>query len=408
MSIEQIRQQAQDENTAPEILAELAKSKDYLIRQYVAANLSTPTETLLNLGVEFPDHIIANPIFDLLFLENPSSYFVKLSLVRSSTTSQQTLIRLADLENITIEEIEILYAIAYNQNTPIKVLDNLLNWQPNFYFYYGSGVNIHRVLDRIVYFVANNQNTPSYLLKKIASDRSREIHRRISNNQIYPKTLKKLRESINFKILRVIANNSNASNEILEYLAGENCPQLHQIILKNSNVSQKAIDIIKFRQQPHRRSSYLLEELAQDQRAEVRALVASYPKIPLSIVKSLVKDRNLLVSFAILQNPNVPTIILEELAKKSHKKIHKIILKHPNVSSKAKAIILLMRSHSPVKISNSILEELAKDEGVSVRKKIVQNELTPNYILRQLLNDSDQYIREKALKQLTAKKISIN
>lgn len=36
MNIARSRQQARDEATAPETLAELAKSKDYLTRQYVA------------------------------------------------------------------------------------------------------------------------------------------------------------------------------------------------------------------------------------------------------------------------------------------------------------------------------------------------------------------------------------
>lgn len=72
MDIERARQLAKDETTAPEILQELATSEDYLTRQSVAANPNTPTEILLKLGVEFPEELLNNPIFDLLLLENPN------------------------------------------------------------------------------------------------------------------------------------------------------------------------------------------------------------------------------------------------------------------------------------------------------------------------------------------------
>ena len=45
MNLEEIRQQAQNENTAPEILAKLANSEDKVIRKYVASNPNTSVET---------------------------------------------------------------------------------------------------------------------------------------------------------------------------------------------------------------------------------------------------------------------------------------------------------------------------------------------------------------------------
>ena len=91
MDAEAIKRQAQDENTPPEILAELATSEDKEIRRCIASNPNTAVEILEKLGEEFPDEITANPIFDLLLLENPDSKFVLLSLARSSTTSVEKL-----------------------------------------------------------------------------------------------------------------------------------------------------------------------------------------------------------------------------------------------------------------------------------------------------------------------------
>lgn len=396
MNIEDIRQQAQNENTAPERLAELARSEDKKIRQYVAVNPNTPVEILEKLSQEFPDEIIENPLFNLLLLENPSSQFVRLSLARSSITSGETLGKLADLNQIIIQDIEIIYAIAEHSNTPIIILEKLLNWRPNFYFYYGSGISYSTITDRITYCIANNQNTPPHLLKQIAVARSKYIHSHIPNNKIYPQTIEKIRKSIDFQILKAIADHQNTSADILEYLAGENCPIIHQSICQHRNASRLAIDIIKFRQGKLRRPLYILEILAKDCRAEVRQLVASHPNTPIKIIELLAKDEKLQVLLAIIQKSNIPTFILEELAKRSNKQIHKAILKHPNISSKAKEIVKLMRSRSPVKISDYILEELAQDERVLVRKRVVKNELTPSFILKKLLNDSNKYIREKA------------
>lgn len=333
------RQQARNEKTQPKILAELAKNRDKLTRKYVASNPNTPIESLEILGKEFPERIIANPIFNLLLLENPSSYFVRLCLARSLTTAKETLIKLADFEQITVKDIKIIYAIARPQNTPIIILEKLLNWYPDFYFLYSSGISHWTITDRIACLIAKNQKTPSYLLTKIAEERSNNIHRRLPSNKIYPQTRERLRNSIDFKIFIAIASHQNTSSEILEYLAVENCPLIHQILLKHPNVSLKAVDLVRFRQGKLKKTPYFLEELALDKRAEVRAFVASYPDTPISSVQLLTKDRALLVLLAIVRKPNIPTIILEELAKQSNKEIHKAILKHPNVSDKAKEII---------------------------------------------------------------------
>ena len=95
MDAEQIKKQAQDENTPPEILAELASSKDKEIRRRSASNPNTAVEILEKLDEEFPDEITANPIFDLLLLENPESKFILLSLAGASTTSVEKINRVS-------------------------------------------------------------------------------------------------------------------------------------------------------------------------------------------------------------------------------------------------------------------------------------------------------------------------
>ena len=60
--------EAADENTPGDRLRELARNSDALVRQKVAMNPNTPTEVLLDLGAEFPNELIDNPVFDLWVL----------------------------------------------------------------------------------------------------------------------------------------------------------------------------------------------------------------------------------------------------------------------------------------------------------------------------------------------------
>jgi 3-methyladenine DNA glycosylase AlkC len=56
----------------PDLLATLAHSSDKATRAKVAANPNTPTSDYVQLGQQFPKEFIANPLLDLLLLENPA------------------------------------------------------------------------------------------------------------------------------------------------------------------------------------------------------------------------------------------------------------------------------------------------------------------------------------------------
>jgi hypothetical protein len=102
-------------------------SCDRAVRAAAAGNPNTPTEVLLKLGEELPDEITANPIFNILLLEDPESQFVQLSLARSSTTSEETIARLAE-----IPDEEILRTVAQNLKTPLWILEQLIENPPQF------------------------------------------------------------------------------------------------------------------------------------------------------------------------------------------------------------------------------------------------------------------------------------
>jgi hypothetical protein len=67
------------EDTPVEVLKQLSQDADREVRKTVASNPITPTEILLELGDEFSEIIINNPIFNLLLLEKANSLFTFIS-----------------------------------------------------------------------------------------------------------------------------------------------------------------------------------------------------------------------------------------------------------------------------------------------------------------------------------------
>lgn len=118
-------QAASDPTTSPQLLRQIATQTDWQLRQLVASNPNTPTETLWQLGIDFPEAILNNPIFELLQLE-------QLDLV--TTIPQPTLTSLLQCDRVPTSFMEyavsqqdysLWLAVAYNPQTPGALLENL-------------------------------------------------------------------------------------------------------------------------------------------------------------------------------------------------------------------------------------------------------------------------------------------
>jgi hypothetical protein len=62
---------AVDSTTAPDRLVELSHDQRTTVRVAVASNPNTPPDTLIQLAKQFPLQVAANPMFELMQLENP-------------------------------------------------------------------------------------------------------------------------------------------------------------------------------------------------------------------------------------------------------------------------------------------------------------------------------------------------
>jgi Leucine rich repeat variant len=206
-------------------LRSLAKDGDRAVRAAVAGNPNTPTEVLLKLGEEFPDEITANPIFNILLLEDPESQFVRLSLARSSTTSEETIARLAK-----IYDEKIFCAVARNLKTPIYILEQLAENPPQFdNEHWGDSDGSE--YENLWGCIAKNPNTPASLLIKLAEKYSYYVKYRIAENPNAPiNLLEHISDLPNTEIQKAVAKNPNTTVKILEKLAAYDSPQIRQAV----------------------------------------------------------------------------------------------------------------------------------------------------------------------------------
>ncbi|MEH2059718.1 MAG: hypothetical protein V7K97_26895 [Nostoc sp.] len=304
-------------DTSVVVLEELSLHPQPEVREAVARNPNTPIEVLLKLGKEFPDAITANPIFNLLLLENPDSHFVRLSLARSTTTSESAIARLSK-----IEDEEILCAVARNPKTPLHILEQLLENPPTFY----DDENADEFdFDELFIAIVQNPNTSESLLLQLAERGSSNVKMAIAQNPKAPLSLlNQFADWRNFRMHKAIARNPQAPSAILEKLAGENEKEIRDLVKNHPNVSETAIAIINFIEGKPGTSIDLLELLASDRRASVRPLVATHPSTPAKVLEKLAQDTDPNVPPQAANNPNANSTVLEFFAEflvKQHQRV---------------------------------------------------------------------------------------
>jgi hypothetical protein len=149
------RQIAVNPNTNPQILSQLATERDWEIGRLVASNPNTPTAVLWQLGIDFPEAVLANPIFALLQVEH---------LHLAAKIPHDTLTSLLQCDRVPIsfmdyalsqQDYSLWLAVAYNPHTPSHLLENLARKS--------------RQQDReLIRAVAAHPHTPPHLLAEIS------------------------------------------------------------------------------------------------------------------------------------------------------------------------------------------------------------------------------------------------
>ncbi len=165
---------AQNINTYPETLTQLAESENIEIRKTIVRNPNTPTETLIELGVEFSEELAENPIIDLWLLEDNCFLFSQknelkeydecnLAEIASNLKTPINLLNILAQSSITSVREE----VASNPKTTISILEKLATDSDNY----------------IRGEVAKNPQTPMILLEKLADDSNNYVRVAVTEPQ---------------------------------------------------------------------------------------------------------------------------------------------------------------------------------------------------------------------------------
>jgi hypothetical protein len=306
------------EDTPSDVLQQLATDSALEVRQTVAGNPNTSIDTLVKLEAEFPDEIIANPIFNILLLENPGNRFVRLCLARSRFTPPEVLQQLSD-----IPDGEILRAIAQNVATPLPILEKLVYHTPNFVEEVEGMRPDPHAYTPLFSLVAKNPHTSVELINHLASLYCSNQFELAENPKTPVKFLKKYADYRNLDMHRALLQNPKIPVSVLEILAGEDNKEIRAVVKLHPYASQTAIDTCNFINGQPETPIYILEKLAGDRRSHVRCLVAQNPQTPVSALIKMVRELKPEIFYDVqrdyrwflINNPNLPAECLEEVAK---------------------------------------------------------------------------------------------
>ncbi|MBD2690405.1 hypothetical protein [Anabaena catenula] len=340
---------ASADDTSVVVLEQLSSHPQPEVREAVAKNPNTPTKVLLKLGKEFPDAITANPVFNVLLLENPESHFVRLSLARSTTTSEEMIAQLSE-----IEDEEILCAVAGNPKTPLHILEELVENPPRFWDRERNS-DIYD-FDRLFITIHLNPNTSESLLLKLAQRGSSNVKQAIAQNPKAPLSLlNQFADWRDYAMHLAIGRNPQVPSAILEKLAGENRNEIREMVKNHPNVSETAIAIINFIEGKPGTPIDLLERLASDRRASVRLLVAAHPSTPAKVLEKLAQDADEDVPFKAVSHPNATSTVLEFFAEFLVKQ-HQRVSPSNQAMYKRSAVRLVERSDITPKVVENLLQ----------------------------------------------------
>ena len=445
MDAKQIWRQAQDENTPPEILAELAKSKDKEILRLVAGNPNTPAEILEKLSVEFADTVVANPIFDLLLLENPESKFVLLSLARASTTSVEKLAELANYSDRDIRE-----AVVINNKTPVDIVNSIFN----------KDISIKES-------VAKNPNASEKLLCSLAKDNNYNVLYAIAQRKCLSEKIVKILiqcdcrankfypnhrpENYSWRIRQELASNLDIRRNIINKFIKDEHHHVRAAIAKRKDILEKQAVILaydtscfvrdKLANNPNisnhvikllnifnkdwesqvyinkttdinlrsaEREGLLLNTFSEESVKQIllkrsiyiKRLLASNPKLSINSIKEIKEDFNSCTLLGLTHNINTSSKVLSELATNANYLVRQKIAEHSQTTVEIldklktdKNITVREKVAQSPKISAEIIEELARDSNPLIRRAIASNTQTPANILDKLKSDRSLSVR---------------
>lgn len=410
---------AQNPNTPPHVLNQLAKHISPYVRECVVKNPSTPLETLSEL-LSQPNLEIGNFKFNTYndyvrfayeYPNVPKLELYSILLVKEAEEEAQNInsfIRFNKENYISAkahfdaiqDDIENRCRFARMCNTPITILEELakdghaevraeVSKNPNL----PQHCLIELAKDPLVYIRRNlasydayndkNKIIPIEVFEILAADEAQEVRKEIASNPRTPvNILTKLAKDSSLEVKKRIAKNPNTPIDALEYLWQEDKlfePKNHntpgyiisEVIAKTSD-SEKLTKILE--NYGGQLPVSCLKKLAMHGSNIVRGYVARRSNTPLSVLERLTYDDYWFTQCSLASNPNTPPYLLEEL-----------LIKWRDADAKNHYQLcwqLAQRRDLPP----NLFDYLVSIDNYRIRQAVAENTSTPEYILEKLTN----------------------
>lgn len=389
---------AANPSAPPDLLSKLSRSNDKPTRSACAANSSTPVEALLELGSQFPEQLIENPVFDLLILGNPD-IFAELPV--------STVNSLLKRDVVPVELIRwawknhghsTLESLLLNPSTPADIVNELCHHESNDV--------------RIAAELHCSRELPEWARTRLGASAIEisEIYEQLAIpysaklDDVILSVLSNCRGARLDELLRLIpdevflefAHGKKASAQALELLSVHPSDNIREVVARNPRTpGHSLLDLAKDKSYSVRASvAYIYQDLTKekigsldektlaellmillnDKHEYVRHWIPMSKILPKDILGSLAKDPSDMVRVQVAKNPRTPIEAIRILASDSSQKVRQWIARHAATPSE-------------------LLAKLGRDEDSEVRRQVATNVNTPPDVLALLSEDDDPAIR---------------
>jgi len=226
--------------------------------------------------------------------------------------------------------------------------------------------------------VASNRAIPIEILEALGSDCSPDVRGCVASHPRTPATLLQGLWRGELAERAGVAQNPSAPRELLRVVFEDPDHQLRAVLTRNRGLPSEWFDELAkdadwLVRSGAASSPYLspatLRALGQDPFATIRSIVAAHPKTPPDLLSMLTLDDSLETAHAAMANPNVPPDRLREICS--------------NGPRDARQAVAYTTQH------RDLLELLAQDSELNVRRSVARNVAAPPSVLSVLAAEGD-------------------
>lgn len=364
-------------NVTSQLLEKLSHSSDRATRARVVANPNTPTAAYLRLGEQFPKEFLANPMLDLLLLENPAlldgvptSLLVR--LLKKDGCPEEFLVWAAGYNDQKVQ-----LAVATNSAAPAEALSRL---KVSHY------ARVRETVQSRMHFSSNALQDPELAYREAVKARLQAL----CPTDALQAWSKKDIGIAQYAYLSLAARLTLSGVDWLQALETQKFPLgILDALSHDTSVAIRQVVAENWHTMPE-----ALERLSKDNDWLIRSSVAGNRSAPTQILEVLARDSEECVRLKVAENQATPLLVLESLLSDLDTQVcmaAKVTLAQRSRTCIGPVMSPSSESESSkgVDTTEDVRQALMQvgEVGDDVRKRLAESAETPPYVLKVLVGD---------------------